>query len=130
MMNSVDETHLGRWLDDYGIAWVDGDPDAVVVLFAEDAVYQETPFENHMVGNERIFRYWVDGAQDSQRDVKFEYQIICIKEHTGYAHWTASFVAVPSNTVVELDGIIAIKFDDDGKCGKLREWWHRRRTEA
>ena len=130
MMNSVDEAQFGRWLDDYGKAWVDGDPDAVVVLFAEDAAYQETPFENHMFGKEEIFRYWVEGAQDSQRDVKFEYQIICIKENTGYAHWRASFVAVPSDTLVELDGIVAIKFDGNGQCLQLHEWWHRRRTET
>ena len=129
MVKSVDETQFGKWLDDYGQAWVDGDPNAVVTLFAKDAAYQETPFENHMFGREEIFRYWVDGAQDSQRDVKFEYQIIGIKENTGYAHWTASFVRVPSNALVELDGIMAIMFDDDGKCVQLREWWHKRETE-
>jgi hypothetical protein len=130
MMNSVDETQFGKWLDDYGKAWVDGDPDAVVVLFAEDAAYQETPFENHMLGKDEIYRYWVDGAQESQRDIEFDYQIISIKENTGYTHWTASFISVPSNALVELDGIMAIKFDDDGKCVKLREWWHRRTTET
>ena len=34
------------WLDEYGRAWVDGDPDQVVALFSDTAAYRETPFDN------------------------------------------------------------------------------------
>ena len=129
-MEHVDEAYFGSWMDEYGKAWVDGDPDAVMALFAQDAVYDETPFENHMVGKDEIYRYWTEGAQESQRDVTFDYRIICVKDNTGYTFWTASFIRVPSNALVELDAIMAIMFDGDGKCIQLREWWHKRETEA
>jgi hypothetical protein len=41
----MDEAELGSWLEAYGRAWKERDPDAAPRLFAEDASYRETPFD-------------------------------------------------------------------------------------
>jgi ketosteroid isomerase-like protein len=115
-----------RWLADYGAAWERGDPDAVLGLFAPDAAYHETPFEPAMVGAEAIRRYWADGARDGQTEVRFEAQVVACDGATGYARWSASFRRVPSGRFVELDGMLAARFDDTQRCVEFREWWHRR----
>lgn len=116
------------WLEKYGQAWRNGDAHAVVHLFSEDARYEETPFDEPMIGRDAIRRYWDEGANRSQRDVSFAFQIITVKGNTGSARWQASFYRVPSGMRVELDGVLTAEFADDGKCRSFREWWHRRES--
>jgi hypothetical protein len=116
------------WLRRYGEAWIGGDPAAAVRLFAEDATYHETPFDPPMVGSEAIRRYWTEGAQDGQREVTFAAQPVTVEGGVGYARWQATFVRVRNRAFVELDGMLAARFADDGRCSEFREWWHRRET--
>jgi hypothetical protein len=116
------------WLNRYGSAWQNGDPEAVIQLFAPEAAYYETPFEQPMTGREAIRQYWTDGAQNSQRDVQFAATPIAINERTGFAHWRATFRRVGSGAFVELDGILSARFDGTQRCLEFREWWHRKET--
>ncbi len=117
-----------QWLNGYGIAWMTGDPDAVVQLFAADAAYYETPFDEPMVGAEAIRRYWTEGAKNAQADVTFEATPVSLSGNTGFARWRATFRRVPSNSFVELDGVLSVRFDSGMRCEEFREWWHRKET--
>jgi len=50
-------------MDQYGVASETSDPAVAAALFAEDAVYQETPFDEPMRGREAIYRYWSGASQ-------------------------------------------------------------------
>jgi ketosteroid isomerase-like protein len=117
-----------HWLDRYGDAWVAGDPDAVAELFAEDARYYETPFEEPLRGVEAIRTYWIQGAKDAQTSVSFDASLIAVDGSTGYARWRATFERLPSRRQVVLDGVLEATFDEDGNCREFREWWHRHET--
>ena len=117
-----------QWLDRYGNAWVAGDPEAAVALFSADAAYYETPFAAPMIGTEAIRRYWTEGAKNAQIDVAFEATPVSLSGNTGFARWRATFRRVPSKTFVELDGVLAARFDDAMRCEEFREWWHRKET--
>ncbi|WP_299989745.1 hypothetical protein [uncultured Ruegeria sp.] len=62
----MEKQFILNWLDQYGKAWIDGDPDQIVALFSEMALYRETPFDDAMIGHEAIRRYWQEGASDAQ----------------------------------------------------------------
>jgi len=115
-----------RWLEAYGAAWRGGDAEAAVGLFTDDARYHETPFDDPMVGRDAIFRYWTQGAGESQRAVDFSHVPLAVVEDAGLARWRASFVRVPSGNRVELDGFLMAEFVEGGRCSVFREWWHRR----
>lgn len=117
-----------HWLDRYGRAWVEGDPEAAVRLFSNTAAYHEVPFEAPMVGTEAIRRYWTDGAKNGQANVVFEATPTAFAAGTGHAHWHATFTRVPAGTFVELDGVLMARFDEDMRCTEFREWWHRKET--
>ena len=127
---SMSSRQFAHWLYRYRVAWEQGDPDAVVALFSEDAAYHETPFDPPMVGAAAIRRYWEDGARDGQADVRFEAEITGIDGSIGYAWWRARFTRTPGSSMVQLDGILRATFDDTGRCTTFREWWHRRETPA
>jgi hypothetical protein len=117
------------WLDAYGRAWETQDPGAAAELFTEDAAYHETPFAEPMRGRAEIVEYWSDVPR-TQQDVSFDYEILATTETGGVAHWRASFLRLPANDPVELDGIFLVELDADGRCTEFREWWHIQEEKA
>ena len=113
-----------RWLQAYGQAWETRDPAAVAALFTEDARYYETPFTESMRGRAAIHEYW-SHVPRSQDRIQFRYQILAVLGDVGIARWWASFVRLPSEIHVKLDGIFVVAFDGNSLCRELREWWHR-----
>lgn len=126
----MNETTFRNWLDAYGRAWQTGDAKAVMTLFAPGASYHETPFDPPLVGLDAIHDYWKAGAGQSQADVVFTYEPLSVTGDGGVAHWTATFVRVPSGAAVRLDGVLVARFDAAGRCTEFREWWHREETAA
>ena len=122
----MDRIEFGKWLDRYKAAWEERDPGQIVSLFTADAVYEEAPFEKPMRGRGAIRRYWEKGAQESQRDVNFSYEIYSVANDVGLCRWRCTFERVPSGPRVELDGIFRCIFVTDGSCCQFQEWWHRR----
>ena len=56
---------LTEWLDDYGRAWTERDPDAAAELFAEDALYQWGPFGRKLRGRPLIREAWAEATRSS-----------------------------------------------------------------
>ncbi len=117
-----------RWLRQYGDAWKNGDPEGAGQLFSPDAAYFETPFTPALVGTAEIHRYWAEGAKNTQTNVSFGATVISFESETGFARWQATFRRVPTNTFVELDGVLLARFNHDMCCIEFREWWHRRES--
>ena len=120
---------LDRWLGAYKRAWEDRDPVAAADLFTADATYRETPFDEPSRGRDGIFEYWSDVPR-TQRGISFSYEILATTENGGVAHWRASFLRLPADDPVELDGIFLVKLDADGRCTEFREWWHKQEEKA
>jgi hypothetical protein len=112
------------WLDAYGQAWENRNPEAAAALFNESGTYQVTPFLEPMRGRKAIFEYWSEVAR-TEKDIKFVYEILVVKDELNIARWSASFVRVPPGLQTKLDGIFLISLDDEGRCKSLREWWHK-----
>ena len=125
------EQDVQNWLDEYGRAWVNGDPDRVVALFSETATYRETPFGDPMIGRHEIREYWQNGAVDAQEDVEFTSQVWAVRNDTAIAGWQARFTRKASGARVELDGTFRLVFSGeqgDLRCAILEEWWHSRES--
>jgi uncharacterized protein (TIGR02246 family) len=120
----MDRESFKRWLDSYGRAWTDRDPQAAAALYTDDASYQVTPFTAPISGREAIHGYW-DGVAKTEETIQFGYEIVAVTSELGVARWWASFVRVPPGLATKLDGIFLITLDSSGLCQSLREWWHK-----
>ena len=120
----MESTAFKSWLEAYGRAWRDRDPQAAADLFAEDGTYQVTPFLEPMRGRTAIFEYWSHVAE-TERDIQFGYEVLALAPEAGIARWWASFLIVPQGLQTKRDGIFLITLDADGHCKSLREWWHK-----
>ena len=123
------ERDVQDWLDEYGRAWVNGDPDRVVALFSDTATYRKTPFDEPMRGQHAIREYWQKGAADAQEDVEFASQVWAVTNNTAIAGWQARLTEKASGTRFELDGTFRLVFSSEQgafQCILLEEWWHSR----
>ena len=127
-MSKLVENDFKTWLDLYGQAWMNLDPRLIDELFTKEATYQEKPFEEPMKGIDAIRKYW-NGVAETQKDVKFEYEILETNHSRGVAHWKSSFVRPKQNTLVLLDGILVAHLDSENKCIRFQEWWQSKKTK-
>lgn len=123
----LDQTTFDSWLQLYGKAWMQKNPDLINELFAEGAFYSEKPFSPPFEGLKNIVNYW-KGICQTQNDISFEYQIISVVGNTGIAHFTASFVRNPGNVIVKLDGVFKVEFNSENKCTGFSEWWQSQKS--
>ncbi|MGH2709903.1 MAG: nuclear transport factor 2 family protein [Actinomycetota bacterium] len=120
-MTTPDE--LKDWLAAYGRAWETKDPEAAVALFTEDAAYQESPFDEPMVGHDAIRSYWSE-VEPNQDDISFEAKILSVGGERAFVHWKASYTNLKTGVPTRLDGMFLLFFDGEGLCRSLQEWWH------
>jgi ketosteroid isomerase-like protein len=119
---------FGRWLERYFAAWRDNDESKVEGLFSADAAYYLDPFREPTLGRAEIVRMWIEDEWQ-QTDHAFSFEALAVNGDTGIAHWTASIVRhVPDIAKVEMDGILTVRFDDEGRCREHREWVRSRET--
>lgn len=120
----IDQNTFTSWLDLYGTAWETLDPEAIIKIFSEEALYYETPYSQPFKGRKGIHQYWSNNAQATQKDVSFGYDSITMNESAGQAHWWAAFTLIDTGEIVEIDGYLLAEFNSEQQCSCFREWWH------
>jgi hypothetical protein len=116
---------LDSWLQRFGRAWKERDPDLAAALFGEDGSYRETPFDEPLRGPDAIRAHWAN-LPAARGDIRFAYELLAVTELRGIAHWYGSYTPVDRATRLELDGILLISLDDTGCCRDFCEWTNRR----
>jgi hypothetical protein len=66
----------------------------------------------------------------TREDISFDYEILAVTERSGIARWHGSYTPLEGETPVELDGILLLSLDDEGRCRDFREWSNRRQHRA
>jgi hypothetical protein len=73
----------------------------------------------------RSGRIWSNLPQ-TRSDIGFAYELLAITEQWGIAHWHGSYTPLDRATRLEVDGILLVSLDDEGRCEDFREWSNRR----
>ena len=116
---------LNTWLDAYGKAWENQDPDAAAALFTEDGTYAWGPFAEPITGQPAIRRAWETATQKNQAGIAFGYEPLAMTEDGRYvARWWSSMESVQTGQSVRMEGIFLITLTGDGRCRVFREWWN------
>jgi hypothetical protein len=122
-MKSLELQTFDAWLEAYGRASRENDAQASTALFARNARYYETPFDEPMIGREAIRTYWEIGAQ-RLKDKESAYEILSMRDNLGIARWQARFTDIASGRRLALDCVLLVEFDENDLCSVFREWWH------
>ena len=127
----TDRAAFDDWLRRYFEAWGSNDPQAVASLFADDAEYHTGPFSGpRMRGRAQIVERWT-ADPDAQRDIRWSYDPLAVEDDLGVAHWTVTYSpGADPDRRVEMDGILVIRFDGEGRYVDHREWYATRETRV
>jgi uncharacterized protein (TIGR02246 family) len=112
---------LTDWIDGYRRAWEQADTELVLTLFTEDASYRSNPFEEPHRGHEGIRAYW-DGVTGQQRDARVRMgRPFGDGDRVAVEWWTTM---TSQGEEVTLPGCLLLRFEADGRCSDLREYWN------
>ncbi len=109
------------WLEGYRSAWENRDPDAAAALFTPDAPYREQPYQEPFQGREGVRAYWAE-VTATQSDVRFRYGAPIVTADRTVVEWWVTMRNGGAD--VTLAGIFLLRFDNDGLCSDLNEYWH------
>lgn len=113
-----------EWIDAYGKAWRDADPEAAARLFTEDAVYRSSPFRKPHVGTAGVRAYWTKATRDQRNlDLRFGTPIVDAEGRRAAVEWWAT-MDLADGSFGTLPGGLYLLFAPDGRCRELREYWH------
>ncbi len=115
---------VAGWLAAYLRAWETYDPDAIGDLFVEDATYEYHPYEEPVRGRLAIVASWLE-PKDAPGTYAGHYEPIAIDGDLAEAHGRTRYFKDASRAELdrEFDNIFVIRFDDQGRCRSIREWW-------
>jgi ketosteroid isomerase-like protein len=117
----VGERELAAWIDAYARAWREGDAEAAAALFTETATYRSAPFRPPHVGREEIVRYWREEPARHE-GVELAFGTPVVEGRRVAVEWWAT--VVQNGETVTGPGCLVLRFDRDGRCEELREYWH------
>ena len=126
-MKSLTQEVFQAWMESYGKASRENNPQASAELFAGNAKYYETPFDEPMIGRDAIRQYWEIGAKTSKDKESFMRffplkkilaspvgnQFLPTSSLANGLHWT---VCSLSNLTTMIN---AVCFMNDGTCKQL-----------
>ncbi len=115
------DARVANWIESYRQAWETADSAAAAALFSEDASYRSNIFEEPHRGRAGVEDYWrTVTAIQSEVTVRMGSPVIQ-SPRVVVEFWTTMRV---DGGELTLPGCLLLRFDDDGLCTDLREYWH------
>jgi ketosteroid isomerase-like protein len=113
-----------EWIERYRRAWESGDADGLVALFTPEASYRSSVFTEPSVGHDAIRAYWQRGA-GAQREVRVRMGTPIVGEDRVAVEWWTT-MDDPDQGEITLPGCLLLRFESDGRCSDLWEYWQTR----
>jgi ketosteroid isomerase-like protein len=121
-MDDAFRSALLEIIEIYKESWEQQDPQKILTIFSEDAIYHERVLEEPMRGHKGIAQYWQTKVVEGQREIKFKLLNLYIDNPTGIAEWEVFFIDTQQGVSRHMKEV-AILDIEDGKIRSLREYW-------
>ncbi len=113
---------LAAWLDRYLTAWRSGDAAEIGELFSEDVVYSQNGGQTSVSGREAVVADWLEAAYEPDAEWEASYEPLAIEEQVHVAVGSTRY-SRENGIREDFSNIFVCRFDDEGRCSDLREWW-------
>ena len=112
---------IAEWVEGYRRSWEERDAGAAAALFTVDSTYRANIFEEPFAGQDGVAEYWrtVTVAQSEVR-VRMG-RPFTDGARVAVEFWTNMKV---NGEPVTLPGCLLLDMAPDGRCRRMREYWH------
>ena len=120
-------------VDTYLRAWMDQDPDLIVTIFTDDAIYHERVLGEPIRTSAGIRDYWQTKVVEQQANIQAELLNLYLAENadtiTAIAEWEAQFDDLVKGIRKRMREVAILEFDGD-RIARLREYWASERLSS
>ena len=122
-MANVTPDSVQAWLDRYVDAWRSNDPAQIRALFAEDATYRYSPWDEPIRGPLAIADSWLENP-DAPESWEARYEPIALNGNLAVTRGRSRYFDSDRTQVrTEYDNVFMIRFDDEGRATDFTEWY-------
>ena len=112
--------NVAEWAEAYRQAWEQRDAEAAAALFTEGSEYRSHAFMEPNAGREGVRSYWAE-VTSTQANVSVRMgEPFVDGDRAAVEFWTTM---ENGGAEVTLAGCLLLRFDPDGLCSALREYW-------
>ncbi|MDP8903833.1 MAG: nuclear transport factor 2 family protein [Chloroflexota bacterium] len=101
--------------------WEQRDPETLMGLFSDDAVYRADPFADELVGANAIRARWNEICA-AQVHVEFDAERIWVVGATVLASWHAAYTRRRTAERVRVRGFMTLELNGAGRVQRVRQW--------
>ena len=115
----TDRAKVRRWLAGYEAAWRAAGTESLAGLFAADATYLQSPYEQPIIGLPAIARMWEDEREGPGEVFAVVTDILAVDGPTAVVRAEVIYAGPPRQ---EYRDLWIIRLGDDGRCTWFEEW--------
>jgi ketosteroid isomerase-like protein len=119
MGQMTDRSAVRRWLAGYEAAWRAPGTESLAGLFASDATYLQSPYEQPVAGLDAIGRMWVDEREGPGEVFTLATDILAVDGPVAVVRAEVCYGDPPRQ---EYRDLWIIRLADDGRCTWFEEW--------
>jgi hypothetical protein len=113
----VDRTSAAAWIETYERAWRTAGTDSLAELFAEEASYRMSPYEEPAVGLTAIGELWERERVGPHEEFEMTHKIVAVDGEVAVVR-----VEVAYAKGAEYRDLWLIRFGPDGRAREFEEW--------
>jgi hypothetical protein len=115
----TDRSTVSQWLTDYEAAWRAPGTDALDGIFAGDATYIQSPYDEPLGGLDAIKRMWEEEREGPDEAFSMVTDILAVDGPTAVVRAEVQYGNPPHQ---EFRDLWVIRLGDDGRCSWFEEW--------
>lgn len=113
------ESHIEAWIAGYERVWRTAGTAGLQELFAEDATYRMSPYEEPAVGLAEIAELWERERAGPDEEFEIEHEIVALDGDTAVVRVEVRYGG-PER--LEYRDLWIVRFAADGRCRDFEEW--------
>jgi ketosteroid isomerase-like protein len=126
---TMDREGVERWVEGYERAWRTPGVEALRGLFAPDATYRMSPYEQPASGLAQIGVLWERERRGPDEEFEMAHETVAVEGDTAVVRVEVRY-GPPQD--LEYRDLWIVRFDGDGRCREFEEWpfWPGRQIVA
>lgn len=105
----------------YKRAWEKRQPELMMELYSDDAIYRPDPFVSELVGANDVRAHWNE-LIDQQAQVDFDAERVWVSGRTVLSSWHAAYTQRTDAERIRLRGFSTMELDAGGLIARQRDW--------
>jgi ketosteroid isomerase-like protein len=119
MSSGVDRGRIEAWVAAYERAWRTTGTEPLRDLFAEDATYRMSPYEEPATGLEEIAALWEREREGPDEPFEMRHEVVAIDGDTAVVRVEVTYGG-PDR--LQYRDLWIVRFAADGRCREFEEW--------